>query len=157
MPTQSAGILFFRYHKNELNIFLVHPGGPFWAKKDEGAWTIPKGEIGETESALDAAKREVKEETGITLKDELLIELTPIKQKAGKIIHAWACVKEIAKAHITSNEFEIEWPPKSGKKKSFPEIDKAEWFTTEEAKLKINPGQVSFIDELSSKLNSAVT
>ena len=152
MPTQSAGILFYRYQDNELYLLLVHPGGPFWAKKDEGAWTIPKGEIAEGASPLDAAKREVKEETGIALHNEPLLKLTTVKQKAGKVIYAWACEKEIAAEQITSNTFEIEWPPKSGKHKSFAEIDKAAWFTIEEAKLKINTGQVPMIDELYKKL-----
>jgi len=151
MPVKSAGILFFRFLNNNLNVLLVHPGGPFWIKKDEGAWTIPKGEISGYEQPLDTAIREVEEETGIALEKQKLVELSPVKQKAGKIIYAWGCEKNLDAETITSNTFEIEWPPKSGKKKTFPEIDKAAWFTINEAKQKINPAQIAFIDELIEK------
>jgi len=129
----------------------VHPGGPFWIKKDAGAWTIPKGELNENEEPFDAAIREMKEETGIILKGSF-IELTPVKQKGGKLVYAWAKEKDVDLSDIKSNEFEIEWPPKSGKKRSFPEIDKAEWFDIKTAKEKMNAGQFPLIGELIIKL-----
>jgi predicted NUDIX family NTP pyrophosphohydrolase len=153
MPKKSAGILLYRFHNNLPEILLVHPGGPFWAKKDAGAWSIPKGEFEENENPLDAAKREVEEETGIKVSGKL-IELTPVKQKSGKIIYAWAVQGDFDDAEIKSNTFEIEWPPKSGKKQSFPEVDKAGWFTMEEAKQKIVPGQAPLIEELRTKLDA---
>jgi predicted NUDIX family NTP pyrophosphohydrolase len=132
-------------------IFLVHPGGPFWAKKDMGAWSIPKGEFEDDESPLDAAIREMKEETGIKVSGTF-IELNPVKQKGGKVIYAWAIQMDFDPAQITSNSFELEWPPKSGKKKLFPEIDKAAWFNFDEVKIKIIEGQASLISELKYKL-----
>ena len=143
---KSAGILLYRFSNKELQVLLVHPGGPFWAKKDFGAWTIPKGEFDETENAVDAAIRELKEETGISIAGELT-ELKPVKQN-NKIIYAWAVQQDADAADIKSNEFEMEWPPHSGKKQSFPEIDKAEWLTIDQAKEKIIKGQVLLIEEL---------
>jgi predicted NUDIX family NTP pyrophosphohydrolase len=151
MANQSAGILLYRMGSNGLEVFLVHPGGPFWQKKDLGAWSIPKGEFTSGEEALTAAKREFEEETGTELKGDF-IELTPIKQKAGKIIFAWAIEGDIDPSEISSNTFSIEWPPKSGKKKEFPEIDKAGWFGIAEAEQKINPAQAALITELQNKL-----
>ena len=151
MPKRSAGILLYRIRNKPLEIFLVHPGGPFWAKKDDGAWSIPKGEFDDNEDALSAAKREFEEETGIKISGEF-IELDPIKQKSGKIVFAWAVEGDIDPSKIKSNEFEIEWPPKSGKMKSFPEIDKASWFDLKNAVVKINSGQLSLIKELEDKL-----
>lgn len=153
---QSAGILLYRIDQNRLEIFLVHPGGPFWAKKDGGAWSIPKGEFASDEDPLEAAKREFKEETGKQLSGDF-IPLRPIVQKAGKEVFAWAVEGEINAKDIRSNEFQIEWPPKSGKWKSFPEVDKAEWFDARTAKEKINPAQVGFIDDLVSKLDGLHT
>ena len=121
---QSAGILLYRSADPETEVLLVHPGGPFWKNKDAGAWTIPKGEFEESEDPLAAAIREFKEETGFTLHGEF-IALTPIQQKAGKIVYAWAIEGDIDATKVKSNFFEMEWPPKSGKKQSFPEIDKA--------------------------------
>lgn len=151
---KSAGILLYRFHNNLAEVLLVHPGGPFWAKKDLGAWSIPKGEFGITEAPLDAAKRELEEETSIKAEGNF-IELTPVKQKSGKLIYAWALQKDIDPASIRSNSFEIEWPPKSGIKKSFPEIDRAAWYTIDEAKSKIIGGQAPLINELEAKLNDA--
>ena len=148
---KSAGILLYRFRNNLLQVFLVHPGGPFWAKKDLGAWSIPKGEFGSDEDPLNAAKRELEEETGIKVSGEF-IELTPVKQKSGKLVYAWALEKDIDPSLIKSNSFEIEWPPKSGIKKSFPEIDKAAWFDKGEAVKKIIEGQVPLIEELERKL-----
>ena len=151
MPQKSAGILLYRISKKYLEIFLVHPGGPFWKNKDVGAWSIPKGEFDDNEKPLDAAIREMSEETGITLKGDF-IELTPVKQKSGKLVYAFAKEHDVDPSQIKSNEFEIEWPPKSGKKKLFPEIDRAEWFDIKTAKEKIISAQSSLIEELAIKL-----
>ncbi len=152
MPRQSAGILFYRIKNNIPEVLLVHPGGPFWSKKDMGAWSIPKGEPEENEEMLDAAKREVEEETGIKAEGKF-IGLAPVKQKGGKMVFAWALENDIDVSQIKSNEFEMEWPPRSGKKQSFPEIDKAEWFNIESAKQKIIEGQIPLLRELELKLN----
>ena len=152
MSKKSAGILLYRFKKKNLEIFLAHPGGPFWKNKDAGAWSIPKGEFDDNEEPLDAAIREMKEETGLTLKGNF-IELTPVKQKSGKLVYAWALEHNIDPSEIKSNEFEMEWPPKSGKKKSFPEIDKAEWFDLTMAKDKILGAQWPLVEQLRKKLN----
>lgn len=128
---------------------LVHPGGPFYAKKDAGAWTIPKGEPDEDEDLLLAAQREFTEETGIVLKGTF-IPLTSVKQKGGKLVHAWAIEGDVDVTALKSNTFEMPWPPKSGKMQSFPEIDKAAWLSVEEALTKILPAQGAFIEELSA-------
>ena len=151
MAKKSAGILLYRVHNKNPEVFIVHPGGPFWAKKDDGAWSIPKGEFEDNEEPLTAAKREFEEETGISISGEF-IELNPIKQKSGKTVYAWAVEGDIDPSKIKSNEFEIEWPPKSGKTKSFPEIDKAAWFNLIEAKKKILESQASLIDQLKNIL-----
>ena len=151
MQKKSAGILIYRLVNTTPEVLLVHPGGPFWAKKDLGSWSIPKGEFDDTEDPLAAAKREVTEETGIMLKGAF-IELTPVKQKAGKTVYAWANEGDNNIENIKSNTFEIEWPPKSGKRRSFPEIDRAAWFTLEEAGEKILPAQVPFLDEWRDKI-----
>ena len=152
MTKQSAGILLFRFRNQHLEFFLVHPGGPFFTHKDTGAWSIPKGEFSEEEQPLDAAKREFKEELGADASGKF-IALTPIKQKGGKLVYAWALEGDINAEEIKSNLFELEWPPKSGKKKEFPEIDKAAWFTIEAARQKINPAQAALIDEILAKLH----
>ena len=151
MAKQSAGILLYRIKNHQPEFFLVHPGGPFWLKKDAGAWSIPKGEIEEGEDAMNVAVREFKEETGQEIIGKF-IPLESVKQKAGKLIVAWAVEGDVDESKILSNTFEIEWPPKSGKMKTFPEIDKAEWFSPDVAKEKINPAQTNFIEELLSKL-----
>ena len=151
MSKQSAGILMFRIRNKILEVFLVHPGGPFWQNKDAGAWSIPKGEFTSEENALDAAVREFKEETG-TEPSGNFIELTSVKQKSGKIVHAWAAEGDIDASVIHCNTFEIEWPPRSGKFKSFPEVDKGRWFEVKEAKQKINPSQLALVDELIEKV-----
>jgi len=150
---QSAGILLYRSTDPETEVLLVHPGGPFWKNKDAGAWTIPKGEFEESEEPLAAAIREFKEETGFTLQGEF-IALTPIQQKAGKIVYAWAIEGDIDATKVKSNFFEVEWPPKSGKKQTFPEIDKAAWFTLAKAREKINSSQAALLDELSGRLTN---
>jgi len=152
MVKKSAGILLYRIKNKFFEVFLVHPGGPFWAKKDLGAWSIPKGEFTEDEDPLDAAKREFEEELGISCSGEF-IPLTTITQKSGKIVYVWALEGDIDLNQIKSNTFKMEWPPKSGKKQEFPEIDRGEWFSVSEAKQKINENQVALIEELMSKLD----
>lgn len=155
MPKKSAGILLYRFRNEIPEVLLVHPGGPFWAKKDTGVWSIPKGEIEENEDPFAAAKRETTEETGInlaTLDASSFIELSPVKIKSGKIIFTWAVEGDFDTNEIKSNPFEMEWPPKSGQKKQFPEADKAGWFSIEEAKIKVNEGQVAILEELAGKI-----
>jgi predicted NUDIX family NTP pyrophosphohydrolase len=147
MPKQSAGILLYRMTDNQPQVFLVHPGGPFFRKKDEGAWSIPKGEYVDGEEPLAAAQREFEEETGQAISGNF-VKLQPVKQKSGKVVQAWAIEGDIDHNAIISNLFEIEWPPKSGKRVSFPEIDRAGWFTIDIAKQKIIPGQLGLIEEL---------
>lgn len=147
---QSAGLLIYRKHRNALEVFLVHPGGPFWKNKDTGSWSIPKGEFDEDENPLQAAIREFFEETGKIVSGKFL-KLNPIKQKSGKTVFAWAVEKDIDASDIASNTFEIEWPPHSGKLNKFPEIDKASWFLISEAKKKINLAQIAFLTELENK------
>jgi len=142
----------YRYHDDILEVFIAHMGGPFWAKKDEGAWSIPKGEFEDTEEPLEAAKREFYEETGITPQGEF-IELGTIQQSSGKIIYAWAFEGNCDPQKIKSNTFEMEWPPRSGKFARFPEIDKAAWFPADIAKQKLIKGQRGLIDELKSFLD----
>ncbi len=142
---QSAGILLFK--KSPLRVLLVHPGGPFWKNKDLGSWSVPKGEFHTGENALDAAVREFEEETG-TRPQGTFIALQPVKLKSGKTVHCWALEGEIDADTITSNTFEIQWPPQSGKMQTFPEVDKAAWFSADEALDKINAAQQSFIREL---------
>lgn len=144
---QSAGILLYRYKARKPEVFLVHPGGPFWKNKHLGAWSIPKGEFDDKESAFEAAKREFGEETGFTLEGKFT-ELKPVRQKGGKKVYAWALEADIDPKKINSNHFEMEWPPKSGKMSSFPEIDKADWFGIEKAKEMINSSQQDLIDQL---------
>ena len=151
MGKKSAGILIYRIHDNLIEVLLVHPGGPFWAKKDVGAWSIPKGEFEKGEDPLAAAKREVKEELGIIVSGEF-VELLPVRQKSGKIIFAWALQQDLNPTQINSNNAELIWPPGSGKKIIFPEIDKAAWFNINEAKNKINAAQAGLIAELIKKL-----
>jgi predicted NUDIX family NTP pyrophosphohydrolase len=145
---KSAGILLYRLKKNNPEFLLVHYGGPFWANKDLGTWSIPKGEFTDEEKPFDAALREFKEETGTEINHGQPIELTPVKQKSGKMIYAWGVEGDLDASAIKSNEFEIEWPPKSGKFKFFPEVDRGEWFGVEDAKKKINPAQINLIEEI---------
>ncbi|NWF97849.1 MAG: NUDIX domain-containing protein [Nitrospirae bacterium] len=155
MKKFSAGLLVYRFKNNKLEVLLVHPGGPFWAKKDEGAWSIPKGEYLEGEDPLLAAKREFLEETGYEINGNFR-KLTPLKQHSGKIISAWAVEGDLNVNNIKSNTFTIEWPPHSGKVAEFLEIDRAEWFTVDIAIKKILKGQAGFIEELCGILNYKV-
>jgi predicted NUDIX family NTP pyrophosphohydrolase len=147
----SAGIVLYRRINKKIEIFLVHPGGPFWKAKDNGAWSIPKGEFTEDEDPLTVARREFNEETGQAV-DGNFEQLTPVKQKGGKIVHAWAVEGDADSDNIVSNTFQQEWPYKSGKWITIPEVDKAAWFSAEEAKEKINPAQTAFIDELLERI-----
>lgn len=143
---QSAGILLYR-RNTYLEVFLVHPGGPFWKNKDAGCWTIPKGEFTSDEPALDAAVREFREETGASLKGPFQ-PLSPIRQKGGKRVYAWASRGDIDPAAIVSNTFELEWPRGSGRQQAFPEVDRGGWFSMDAARQVINPAQIPLLDEL---------
>jgi predicted NUDIX family NTP pyrophosphohydrolase len=147
MPRLSAGLLMFRFREGMLQVFLAHPGGPFFTRKDEGAWTIPKGEAEPGEDLLETAKREFEEETGI-MPTGPFIPLSPVKQKGGKIVHAWAFENDWKEKDVVSNTFSMEWPPKSGRQAEFPEIDRAEFFDVREAKRKVKAAQDALIDEL---------
>ncbi len=147
MPKQSAGILLYRKSSGMLEVLLVHPGGPFWARKDDHAWSIPKGECMPDEAPLVAARRELAEETGAHLEAEPL-PLGQLKQPGGKIVHAWAAEQDFDPASLRSNGFELEWPPRSGKLCTFPEVDRAAWFPVEAARQKILKGQGDFLERL---------
>lgn len=150
MAATSAGILPYRRHDDTLELLLVHPGGPFWKKKDEGAWSIPKGEVDEGEEKRACALRELEEELGssLDLTVERLTELGSVRQKSGKVVHGWAAEADFDPAELRSNTFAMEWPPRSGHRREFPEVDRAEWFEPELARGKINPAQAEFIDRL---------
>jgi predicted NUDIX family NTP pyrophosphohydrolase len=147
MAKRSSGILLFR-RTAELEVLLVHPGGPFWAKKDLGAWSIPKGEHDSSEEALAAALREFEEETGSRPDTGELTDLGTVKQKSGKVVQAYALEGDLEAAAIRSNTFTMEWPPRSGREAEFPEVDRAEWFPVELARERINPAQAEFLDRL---------
>jgi predicted NUDIX family NTP pyrophosphohydrolase len=148
MPRTSAGLLVYRRAPRGLQVLLVHPGGPFWAKKDLGAWTIPKGEVAPDEELLATAKREFREELGLDPPEAPYYALEPIKQKGGKIVHAWAVEGDVDTTCIKSNVASIEWPYKSGKQMQIPEIDRAEFFDLPTARAKMNAAQAAFVDEL---------
>ncbi len=154
MGKKSAGLLMYRLKGGVPELFLVHPGGPYWAKKDLGAWTIPKGEISESEEPLHAAKREFLEETGFPVPEEaLFLKLTPLKQPSGKVIHAWAFEGDCLPETLNSNTCTLQWPPRSGKFIDIPEVDRGGWFKIPEAKERIIAGQRGFIEELEEKLS----
>lgn len=152
---QSAGLLLYKFVDVTIYFLLVHPGGPFWKNKDLESWSIPKGEFTDDEDGLVAAQREFLEETGFEA-DGDFIKLEPVKLKSGKTVFAWALEFDIDVTLIKSNEFEIEWPPKSGIMKSFPEVDRAEWFQTAEALKKINPAQADFIVQIVSRISASL-
>jgi predicted NUDIX family NTP pyrophosphohydrolase len=151
MPKRSAGLLLYRWREAELEVFLVHPGGPFWAKKDGGAWSIPKGEYLGTEDPLAAARREFTEETGFTPEGDPT-PLGEVRQSGGKLVTAWAVEGDCDPAAIVSNEFPMEWPPRSGKMKNFPEVDRAAWFPLSVAETKLLPAQTAFLHRLREKV-----
>lgn len=151
MPKRSAGLLLYRELRGVVEVLLVHPGGPFWAHKDDGAWSIPKGEIDSGEEPLAAARREFAEETGAPCEGEF-IALQPARQPSGKIVYAWAVRADFDPARLRSNTFSMEWPPKSGQWRDFPEVDRAAWFTLAEARTKIQPGQLPLLDQLEALL-----
>jgi predicted NUDIX family NTP pyrophosphohydrolase len=150
----SAGVLLFRHAGEDLQVLLVHPGGPFWTKRDLGAWSIPKGECDAGEDPRAAAWREFGEELGTPVPDGEALELGEIRQKAGKVVLAWAVAGDLDPERITSNTFEMEWPPRSGRTQSFPEVDRAGWFGLAEARERINPAQVALLDRLSEALGA---
>ncbi|HUR60005.1 MAG TPA: NUDIX domain-containing protein [Opitutaceae bacterium] len=154
MPKQSAGLLLHRRVGDGFEVFLVHPGGPLWAKKDLGAWTIPKGEFTAEEDPLAAAQRELKEETGLVVVGPF-VSLGCVKQAGGKVVHAWAAEADCDPATIVSNTFSLEWPPRSGQKRDFPEVDRAAWFAPDVAAEKINPAQAALIARLADALGLA--
>lgn len=151
MPRQSAGLLCYRRDVDGLRVLLVHPGGPFWAAKDDGAWSIPKGEY-DDEAPEHAARREFEEETGFTVSGEL-IDLGSVRQTGGKRIDAWAFEGDFAPAALRSNTFTLEWPPRSGRHQAFPEVDRAEWFSLDEARRKMLKGQIALLDRLVAELS----
>jgi predicted NUDIX family NTP pyrophosphohydrolase len=151
MPKLSAGIALYRKRGESIEVLLVHPGGPFWAKKDIGAWSIPKGEYADDEDALVAAKREFKEETGFDAPASQAIELGEVKY-GNKLVKAWAMKGSLDARRISSNTFTMEWPPKSGKKQEFDEVDRAGWFLPADAKQKLVRGQVLLVDRLCEQL-----
>ncbi|HEX5763418.1 MAG TPA: NUDIX domain-containing protein [Solirubrobacterales bacterium] len=146
----SAGILLYRLAGGEPEVLLVHPGGPFWAKKDLGAWSVPKGEYDEGEEARVCALREVEEELGTlpALDPDSMLDLGEVKQKGGKVVRAWAAEADFDPATLRSNTFEMEWPPRSGRRQAFPEVDRAEWFRLDEARRRILDAQILFLDRL---------
>jgi predicted NUDIX family NTP pyrophosphohydrolase len=148
MPASSAGILLYRRRGDRLEVLLVHPGGPFWARRDQGAWSIPKGEYAADEDPLGAARREFAEELGVEPPDEPAEDLDEVRQKGGKRVHAWALEGDVDTTAVESNTFELEWPPRSGRMIEVPEVDCAEWFALEQAREKINPAQAEFLDRL---------
>ncbi len=147
MPERSAGLLLYRHGAQGVEVLLVHPGGPYFARRDLGAWTIPKGKIDEGEEPLQAAQREFREETG-TSADGTFLPLNPVRQASGKIVYAWAVQGDCDTGILRSNTFDMEWPPHSGRSCTFPEIDRGEWFSLSEARQRINKAQSSFLDQL---------
>ena len=156
MPkANSAGLLLYRNNRpGALEVLLVHPGGPFWARKDEGSWSIPKGEFEAGADALEAARREFLEETGSRI-EGAFVALTPLRQPSGKLVYAWAVEGDLDTSSIRSNTFSIEWPPRSGRQQEFPEIDRAAWFDIAAARRKILAGQRGFLDELETGVNQS--
>jgi predicted NUDIX family NTP pyrophosphohydrolase len=150
---RSAGILLYRLTDDGPEVLLVHPGGPFWARKDAGAWSIPKGEHDDDEDPQACARREFKEETGTALPPGALADLGRVRQKGGKVVAAWAAAGDLDPETIRSNTFEMEWPPRSGRTQAFPEVDRAGWFGLEAAREKLNPGQAPLLDRLRSLLD----
>lgn len=157
MPRQSAGLLVFRQNDGEVEVFLVHPGGPLWARRDDGAWSIPKGEVEEGEGLVSAAVREFNEETGMAIDLDSPADglaLGPVRQPGGKLVYAWAVRADLDAAAIKSNMFSMEWPPNSGRRDEYPEVDRAGWFTLDEAAAKILRGQRGLLEQLATRLTA---
>jgi predicted NUDIX family NTP pyrophosphohydrolase len=152
VPRRSAGLLLYRRGPGGLEVLLAHPGGPMWANRDEGAWSLPKGEVEEGEAPLAVARREFQEETGHPPPDGETIELGEVKQKSGKLVAAWAAEGDLDPATAESNTFPLQWPPGSGRWITIPEVDHVEWFTVDDARRKLNPAQVTFVDRLVAEL-----
>ena len=153
MPKLSAGLLVYRRTGGELEVLIVHPGGPFWAKKDDGAWSVPKGEYEPDEDPLGVALREFEEEIGAEPPDHATaVSLGELRQPSGKVVRAWAVEGDLDVSEVRSNTFEMEWPPRSGRTQEFPEVDRAGWFGLEEARRKLLRGQVGFLDRLEELL-----
>jgi predicted NUDIX family NTP pyrophosphohydrolase len=153
MPGISSGLLLYRKRNERIEVFLIHPGGPFWEKKDLGTWSIPKGLVEQDEDLLDAAKREFNEETGFTASGSFL-PLSPVTLKNGKTVHAWAVEGDFDPGAMRSNTFTMEWPPRSGKQQVFPEADRGEWFTLGEAVKKISAAQAALLEELRQRIRA---
>jgi predicted NUDIX family NTP pyrophosphohydrolase len=154
---RSAGILLYRRRDDQLEVLLVHPGGPLWARRDAGVWSIPKGEYADDEEPLAAARREFAEELGTPVPDGEALELGEIRQKSGKRVRAWAAAGDLDAERAQSNTFAMQWPPKSGRMQEFPEVDRAQWFGLGEAREKLNPAQVEFLDRLSHILEGTTS
>ncbi len=150
--TRSAGLLLYRRAPQGVELLLVHPGGPFWRGRDLGAWSIPKGEVDPEEDPLRSAQREFTEETGLPAPEGPYVPLGAVRQRAGKEVLAWACAGDLDPGEVVSNTFTVEWPPRSGRRVDFPEIDEAAWFTPEAARRKLNPAQAEFVDRLLAHL-----
>ncbi|HKX08079.1 MAG TPA: NUDIX domain-containing protein [Stellaceae bacterium] len=153
MAKVSAGLLLYRLQAGGPEVFLVHPGGPFWAKKDAGAWSIPKGEVAADEALLAAAQREFQEETGLSVAGDFRA-LEPVRQAGGKTVHAWAVEADCDATAVRSNSFEMEWPPRSGRKQAFPEIDRAAWLDLPAARVKVTKGQLPLLEQLERLLTA---
>lgn len=149
---RSAGILLYRRGADgDREVLLVHPGGPFWTRKDLGVWSIPKGEHGDEEDPQACALRELEEETGVALDAGGLMDLGEVRQRGGKVVRAWACEGDLDVTRLVSNTFTMEWPPRSGRQQEFPEVDRAAWFGVDEARRRINPAQAAFLDRLEER------
>jgi len=154
MTVESAGLVLYRVRDGKTEVLLVHPGGPFWKRRDEGAWSIPKGEIGPGESRLDVARREFQEELGVPLPEGEVLPLGSVRQAGGKVVHAWAAPGDLDVSRVSSSTFAIEWPPRSGRTQEFPEVDKAAWFDLDAARRVILAAQGAFLDRLEAQLSS---
>jgi predicted NUDIX family NTP pyrophosphohydrolase len=154
---RSAGILVYRMRASAPEVLLVHPGGPLWAKRDAGAWSVPKGEYGPEEDALAAARREFAEELGTPAPAGQMLDLGEVRQKSGKLVRAWALPGDLDVTSITSNTFELEWPPRSGKRIEVPEVDRAGWFTLPQAREKINPAQIALLERLADMIDASTS
>jgi predicted NUDIX family NTP pyrophosphohydrolase len=157
LSARSAGIVLYRGRADSLEVLLVHPGGPVWARRDAGAWSIPKGEYGDDEEPLAAARREFEEELGLPAPDGEPLELGEIRQKSGKRVLAWALAGDLDAERIQSNTFSMQWPPRSGRMQEFPEVDRAQWFAPAQAREKLNPAQAPLLDRLAHILEATTS